>query len=268
MHSQRLAPGVIPAGVPNVAALSQSERTDAARVWAQRAAEERIAGQAMHELATALSGEPLSEGYQWLATRAAQDELQHAELCRGLAQVYAGCDLPCPLIQTGRSRTPDKVLTAFEHICVRESLQGAVFRVAREYATDAAVLRTLSTLVDDENEHAELGWELVATLSNPERVRLSHCASALVASVVQRFAEELAELPLAGVPEHGCPEAELIGAVACDVLAEVVWPGMERAGLDASPSARWVADHGQQLLLGASLGGVVSSRRPRIQPAL
>lgn len=253
----KLGAGIVPVGAPRTGELLDDERTQAARMWAGRAAQERASAMCLNELAGSLMVDPATQELQLRALRAAQDELRHAELCRRLAVGYAGWDLPCPVITKQAPRVPDKVLTAFEHGCLRLGAEFAVWRVCRELATDAAVLRTLDSLLADEREHVELGFDVLGSLMSAERSRLTHCASASVASVVHSIAEELAELPLSGLPGHGCPDAELLSAVVCDAFAEIVWPGMEQAGIDPSSCAAWFADHGQPLLLGACLGGLV-----------
>jgi hypothetical protein len=100
----------------------------------------------------------------------------------------------------------------------------------------------LHALAADEVEHARLGWAYLATEAAagataflaplvPAMLR----GSAPAAPSAPDAPEDAAALLAAGV----LPSAEQREVFAC-ALDEVVFPGLERCGVDAAPARRWL----------------------------
>lgn len=101
------------------------------------------------------------------AHRAAIDEVRHAQLSFAVASIYAGQPLgPGPLVVSAQAFadfTPGFVLrSAVEEGCVGETLAAADAEAASTRVTDPALRQVLTTIANDEAEHAALAYRFVA----------------------------------------------------------------------------------------------------------
>ncbi len=100
-------------------------------------------------------------------SRAAIDEVRHAELAFALASAYAGCALdpgPLPALTPRGGGLAALARDSFLEGCVGET--GAVLEAERALAAlgpdgDPAVRDALERIVRDETRHAELAWQTV-----------------------------------------------------------------------------------------------------------
>jgi hypothetical protein len=103
--------------------------------------------------------------------RAADDEVEHARLCFGLAARYGGRTLaPADLHEpAARGGGPIAVaLDTFVEGCVGETIAAACARRAASLAADPVVRAVLERIADDESEHAALAWTTIAWLVERE----------------------------------------------------------------------------------------------------
>jgi hypothetical protein len=101
--------------------------------------------------------------------RASNDEVEHAQLCFGLARAYAGRPVgPGPMSLHGlglheRDRIDIAVALVAEG-CIGETLAAAEAQVARDTCTDPAVTAVLDRIAADESRHAAVAWRTLAWL--------------------------------------------------------------------------------------------------------
>ncbi len=164
------------------------------------------------------------------AQRAMRDELEHAELCFGLASAYAGMPIgPGRLAVdgalTGRSRR-ELVVTAYREACLGETQATAEARAALLRTEDPAVRRVLARIAEDEARHAALGFRflrfaLESAGESEKRALLAELRAELGASFVRAAKGEVAAPALAA---HGLlSESERTEARRA-ALSEVVVP--------------------------------------------
>lgn len=100
------------------------------------------------------------------ALAAANDEVEHARLCFGLASAYSGKPVgPGALVVSGaepRCTLADIAAAAAEEGCIGETLSAMCAREALSGATDPAVRSALARIAEDEEAHAALAWRFVA----------------------------------------------------------------------------------------------------------
>ena len=136
----------------------------------------------------------------WLvedSTQAIEDEIQHARLCFGLADVYAGASMgpgelniddlleePCTLAEVAAATVREG--------CVAETIAALLVRDALEGARDPEVRRALTTIADDEARHATLAWRFVqwALSAGDESAR-----EAVREAVREAFADAVSVVP-------------------------------------------------------------------------
>ncbi|MEP7123159.1 MAG: ferritin-like domain-containing protein [Byssovorax sp.] len=161
------------------------------------------------------------------------DEVQHAELCLGLASAYFGepvepTALPFPaaiLIE------PDLASIAAEaamEACIGETVATVQAMEALANTTDPAVREVLRATVDDEARHAELGWRFLAWAidTGGEATRQAVIRSFASFCPPAPTAEDLDGVDLAIYAAHGRQRASEGRAIAARVLREIVQPAV------------------------------------------
>ena len=143
------------------------------------------------------------------ASLAAADEVAHAQLCFSVAARLDGRHVgPGPLDCGGVAARTDlaaAVAAAVHEGCVGETVAAAMAATAARLAVDAATVRALEKIADDEARHAELAWRFVAWAVEFD-VRAYDAAAVA-------FAEALS----AGPPRN--PRAASLAGVTADVQA-------------------------------------------------
>jgi hypothetical protein len=230
---------------PSVAALDPASRAALAEHWSDNGLMEHasVAAFARFTLELLALGAPASLVHA--AQRALGDEIAHAELCFGLATVYAYRTVqPGPLPIHGALDTmsrADIVHRAIVEACIGETIAAAEAVEAREHASDPAVRAVLGRIAEDEARHAELGFKFLSWVlenSAPEdRERVCRLASDLAELELERPIDERE----GSTPEllaHGVLTGALRREVRRAAIREVILPvvrGLARR------------DHGQRL---------------------
>lgn len=164
------------------------------------------------------------------AGAAAQDELEHARLCFGLAGRYGGS-------QVGPSSLPAAAAPLdcdLDHLidetfvdgCVGETIAAVEARRGASLAEDAEVAATLTTIADDEERHAELAWRILswALEQRPEAAERIDRVARNLRPVSQRRQPTSASM----LNRHG-----LLSTAQLEKLAEQVQRDVVRPCLDA-----------------------------------
>jgi hypothetical protein len=186
-----------------------------------------------------------------LARRAAADERRHAAHCARLA---AGLGQPVP---AGMPPAPPEVAprglgeedrVTYELVaacCVTESVSVAVLTELLPAARDPTLRSVLHELAEDEVVHARLGWAHLAVAWARGRTAFlgAHLPAMLRGSIdedlflaVEAAREDPALLAL-GVLPHATKRHLFVRS-----LEEVIFPGLEGAGVDTTAGHVWLAE--------------------------
>jgi hypothetical protein len=230
--------------------LTDPVRALAASAWAFRwqvelEAEVRFARLADRLEATA-AGAPLAP----LARRAALDERRHAERCAELAAAWgsavSGLVAPPPEVAPPGLEPEDA--TCYELVaacCVAETGSVAVLTSLLPSAREPRLRAVLHELAADEVDHARLGWAALAVARRRGSTAFlgPHLPAMLKGSVDHDFflpadpAREDPRLLEAGVQPHTARRRLFV-----ETLNEVVFPGLEGAGVDTAAGRAWLAE--------------------------
>jgi hypothetical protein len=233
-----------------MAARDMAARDMAARVWTFRLASELEAAQRFSALAPRLRAAGASAVIVGMAEGAAADELRHAELCRQLVQHFGGAAPAEPEVAlrwTAPAGVAGQDRLLYEMValsCVTETLSTALLGELVARATDPVCKQAMHSILRDEVNHSRLGWAFLA--EQHARVVRDCVAAHLPAMLEATLGNELFSaaqnsdprlLELAGLGSLERPERL---RVAREALERVIFPGLERFGIDTELGKRWL----------------------------
>jgi len=226
-----------------IEALDPASRALLAQIWAARAKSELGAGSGFAILVTELYELGADPVVLRLATRASHDEVRHSELCRLLAEAYAGAPVPSPRpkrVGMPPHRGADDVLRAHLHVvglsCINETLAASFVEACLRDATAPLVRAIQLEHLSDEIEHARVGWAHLASgvVDNGVRRGVERWLPRLVRANLDHWRSRIGELPEHGVRGHGYPpRAHLVDTIE-RAMCDIVLPGFEHVRIDAT----------------------------------
>jgi hypothetical protein len=226
-------------------ALSAGERALLAFAWHERAAHELGAHDGLRRVLVAFQELSVSPALTAFATRACEDELRHAELCRAVAERFAGHELLLPAATPitlpdfpGATSRLTAALQVLLQALISESFATSVLECSLRFATGRLARSALVQLLSDELDHARIGWTYLAGTSDAERRSIEPYLHALVAAELKRARTALGHtrgLVGHGVPAHAAVERALFGSVR-----EAILPGFSSFGLPAHEIWSWL----------------------------
>ena len=229
-----------------------------ARTWAERAQAELGAARRFRELASAVREVGVVPEMVGLLASAAEDEDQHAYLCARMAKElgHATGFEPIPSHTAAappswnlRPELRDRVLLNMVLMgCITESINASLMNSIYSHARHTASKGVIHTILKDEVKHGQLGWAYLQA-----EVRLRDCGfvSDYLAEMLDVSVRDELFLP-ALEDSDGDSYAYGVMPVAdrldqfCATLSEVVIPGFEHFGIDASPMKSWRPSLGLQ----------------------
>lgn len=228
---------------PSIAALAADIRVAIASHWAHRAEAELRVAKAFEALRPRLAGVGAAPPVLALADKAIDDERRHSALCTELASRYRGEAVlaastgAAPLPEFGSGDEATEVALVVLGMCaVNESIASEWIRSSYRLATAPTAIYANREHLQDEIDHARLGWAHLATLDAEVLRRVRKFVPRVLEVNVAEWKKRDANLPPSGVPSHGHPserdEIEIIDAAVRDV----VLPGL--ALLDLGRRAR------------------------------
>ncbi|MBI5071100.1 MAG: ferritin-like domain-containing protein [Deltaproteobacteria bacterium] len=184
-----------------------------------------------------------------MARRSAGDERRHAVHCARLAAAH-GRPVPAtppppapPVAPSGLAEREAVTYELAAACCVTESVSVAVLTALLPEARDPGLRAVLQELAEDEVVHARLGW---AHLASEHR----RGATAFLGPWLPAMLAGSQDGDLFGPPPPGRDDAALLLAgvlpharqreLFAEALREVVFPGLEQCGVDASAGRRWL----------------------------
>jgi hypothetical protein len=151
----------------DVTALAPALRARLAAVWTADALLEHASIASFGRFALELMAVGAPSDLVADAHRAALDEVEHARLCFGLAQAYAGeAVTPSPFPFEGRVEVSADLASiaarAAREGCIGETLASIQAAEQLAHAEEPSVRAALEVIAEDEARHAELAWRFVA----------------------------------------------------------------------------------------------------------
>ncbi|MBX3224117.1 MAG: hypothetical protein KF795_26615 [Labilithrix sp.] len=228
-----------------LASLDPATRGAIALHWRHRAAAELGVAVAFEALLPRLRGASAADAVIALAVKAVDDERRHAELCVRLAARYldAPVEAPAPRYEglpdfgTG-DEALEVALTTLGMCCINESIASEWIRSSWEVASSPTAIAANRFHLQDEIDHARLGWaHLASSAVGPGlRAALRAWAPKLIAVNVAEWKKPDPYLPPAGVPAHGHLSLADSAAAIDAAVRDVVLPGLAHLGLGGSVS--------------------------------
>jgi hypothetical protein len=238
-------------------ALGDEGRRRVGATWLERMKQEHLAVGAFSLLARELAAEGCEPIVLSLVTRAACDEVRHAEICRRFAVELLGADV-VPASFRGLPKVPmhagappgDRVLFhVVEMCCLSETLTGVYFTEMLSRTTDLVAREAIESLLEDEIDHGRVGWAYLAGRARDGA--LHGLADVLPAMLDRTFRGMLGPRPAAS---SGNDDAKLetcgylgprAGAeVYRRALRDVILPGFEQVGVDLEHAQARVRERG------------------------
>lgn len=227
---------------PTIDALDPDTRRAIAAHWLGRSAAERGVAVAFEALRPRLAAVGAAPAVLALAAKAIDDERRHAELCARLAARYLGegVDAPAPRdgtlpdFGTGDERT-EVALLVLGTCCINESIASEWIRTCFRLATAPTALAANRAHLQDEIDHARLGWAHFASpaVDDALKKRLGPWLPRMLATNVAQWKKPDAHLPAEGVAAHGHPSTDETIAAVDAAVRDVVLPGFALVGLRA-----------------------------------
>jgi hypothetical protein len=235
---------------PSVDALPLAIRAGLGEYWQARARAELRVSHAFRELHDELVATGVSDVVRELAARTVDDEVRHSELCRRLAERYAGHAIEPVQVEPATLpafASADPQLRVALHVmglsCINETIASTWLSGCISLATAPLAHEATRFHLREEIDHARLGWAHLASkhVSAGTRAALGSWLARLLRANVPQWFRPDAGLPLEGVPDHGVPSAALTRTLVLDALRDVVLPGLTEVGIDPTSGHEWLA---------------------------
>ena len=222
-----------------------------ARTWAERAQAELGAARRFRDLASAVRSAGAVPEMVGLLESAAEDEDQHAYLCARMAKELGhptgfesleGRETVPAYSWSKRPDPRDRVLLNMVLMgCITESINASLMNSIYVHARHTASKAVIHKILKDEVKHGQLGW---AYLNEEVKVRDCCFVSDYLAEMLDISVKDELFLPAL---EDSDEETYAYGVMPvshrleqfCATLSEVVIPGFEHFGIDASPIVHW-----------------------------
>jgi Rubrerythrin len=227
-----------------------SARRAAAEAWAFRARVEQEAALRFQRLAAMVASFDPGSPVPAMMLRAADDERRHTELCARLAG-----SLGAPVVLDPDARLPsiapssldERQATLYEVVaacCITETESMATLTTLMACEPDPEVRAVLHSISKDEVVHSRMGWAHLSRESAAGEVAfLAPLIPAMLAGTVDEglFGPPPADEDPEGLLRLGVLPLEKKREVFLGTLEQVVFPGLEKFGVDPDPGRRWLA---------------------------
>ena len=176
-----------------------------------------------------------------------------AERCRDLVDHFGGGRLHAPPVVEARPVAPrvlgerDRVLYEVVALsCVTETLSTALLGVLVERAQDPLAKSVLHSILCDEIGHSRLGWAYLAEeYARGARDPVSEWLHALLCATLPNelftAAVDATEFDRA-LAGFGSLEHAERQRIVLETLSVVIFPGLERFGIDTRPGRSWLSE--------------------------
>lgn len=225
---------------PSVVSLTPAARRSLAEWWSSRARAELDASGHFRLMAERLVLRSAPREIVGMVERAIDDEIRHAESCSKLASGYLAEPLDLPEVRDPEEPSfghANAELVTTLHVvlssCISEGIASVFLRTCFLQAVPPLVRSVLKSQLEDEIEHARIGWAHLATSSDDEKREVSRAIPDLL-----RVAENAwlsTETPRSRPLGHGSLSRADLEAVVEDAIRGLIVPGFAHVGI-ACPS--------------------------------
>lgn len=216
--------------------LSMDDRALLARSWLARSSAERRAADIFELITRSLRAVGEQQALVDLATRAIDDELRHAELCRVVASRYAGRELTAERLELaapkleGASEDLRHSLWIVGQCAFNETTASAFLESSFEQAKAPLAHAALRELLSDEIDHARIGWAHLAAVSAERRGEIAKFVPRMLDANRREWGKA------AGAEDdryaaHGWISRDSIARAIEEAERDVIRPGLERIGV-------------------------------------
>jgi hypothetical protein len=224
---------------PSVASLTPAARRSLAEWWSSRARAELDASGHFRLMAERLAVRGAPREIVGMAERAIDDELRHAASCSKLASGYLGEPVDLPEVpepeQPSFGRASAELVTTLHVVlssCISEGIASVFLRTCFVQAVPPLVRSVLKSQLEDEIEHARIGWAHLATASDGEKREVSRAVPDLLR--VAKNAWLATETPPSRPLGHGSLSRTDLEAVVEDAIRGLIVPGFAHVGIACS----------------------------------
>jgi rubrerythrin len=227
-----------------------SARRAAAEAWAFRARVEQDAALRFDRLADVVAGFDGDSPVPAMMRRAAEDERRHTDLCARLAAGLGTSVVldrqPEPMSIAPRS-LDERRAALYEVVaacCITETESMATLTTLLAVETDPEVREVLHAISRDEVVHSRMGWAHLSRESVAAEVAfLGPLVPGMLAGTIDEglFGPPPADEDAAGLLRLGVLPLRKKREVFLGTLEQVVFPGLEKFGVDPEPGRRWLA---------------------------
>ncbi len=239
----------------DVSRLGAAGRRTVGATWLERTRQEHLAVGAFSLLARELAEVGCDSVVLSLVTRAACDEVRHAEICRRFALALLGPrqvparfkGLPKVPMHAGATPEARALLHVVEMCCLSETITGVYFTEMLARATDPVAREAIESLLEDEIDHGRVGWAYLAARARDRSTE--GLAEALPAMLTRTLRGVLgAKLPAhdddATLETCGYLGARAAVEVYGRAVRDVILPGFETLRVDVGPARALLAERG------------------------
>jgi hypothetical protein len=223
-------------------------RRSVGEAWGFRARVEHDAASRFTRLADAISEFDPDSPAIALMRRAAEDERRHAGLCEELSVAYghpveAGAPVSLDIAPPQLKPREAVLYEVVAACCITETESVATLTTLLAENAEPRVRATLHEIARDEVVHGRMGWAHLAREASRFDVSfLAAWVPVMLSGTVDDglFTEPSAEADSEELWKHGVLPQSRKREVFVRTLLDVVFPGLESFGIDASPARRWL----------------------------
>jgi hypothetical protein len=226
-----------------------SARRAAAQAWAFRARVEQEAALRFDRLAAVIASFDPASPVPAMLRRAADDERRHTELCAGLAgRLGEPMTLePTELASIAPRSLDERQAALYEVVaacCITETESMATLTTLLATETEPEVREVLHAISKDEVIHSRMGWAHLSREAGAIEVSfLGPLVPGMLAGTIDEglFGPQPADEDAEGLLRLGVLPLAKKREVFLGTLEQVVFPGLERFGVDARPAQTWLS---------------------------
>lgn len=227
-----------------------SARRAAAEAWAFRARVEQEAALRFDRLAAVVASFDPGSPVPGMMRRAADDERRHTELCARLAHGLGNpveLDPNAELAAIAPRSLDERQAALYEVVaacCITETESMATLTTLMAAEAEPEVREVLHSISKDEVVHSRMGWAHLSRESVAAEVAfLGELIPRMLAGTIDEglFGAPPADEDPEGLLRLGVLPLQKKREVFLGTLEQVVFPGLEKFGVDPEPGRKWLA---------------------------
>lgn len=228
----------LPDGEDEIARLDPRARALLANAWSVRSRSELEASSAFATMLHGIIVLDVEPSVRWLTARAVCDELRHSEICRHMALRHGAELAPLPPPHRVERAAAGPIVHAIANCAISETIASAFLSRSLDHASGTLSHAAVRELLEDEVDHARIGWALLAGTTGRERNELAAMLPEIV-RIIRGVWLDAAKRTGDDLPAgHGCLRGTELVSVVDGALRDLVLPGLSHAGIDPTAVAR------------------------------